>query len=125
MSQHGYTVRGNPFFIIHRGEPDLCHLQCIDTMLVRLDSTEGYFGLMLGVEKSLIISLMVELFLYNLGWHSFSFAYSMLRVSGIITRLKDRIHLRSKANKFCDHSSITLILKQTRCFLICLNLFFV
>src|ERR1044071_6784268 len=100
MSQHGYTVRGNPFFIIHREEPDLCDLQCIDTMLVRSDSTEGYFVLMLGVEKSLIISLMVELFLYNLGWHTLSFAYSMLRISGIITHLKDGIHLRSKANKF-------------------------
>src|SRR5205085_11459230 len=100
MSQHGYTVRSNPFFIIYKGEPDLCYLQCIDTMLVRSDSTEGYFVLMFGIEKSLIISLMMKLFLYNLGWYSLSFAYSMLRISGIIIRLKDRIHLGSKANKF-------------------------
>src|SRR5437763_15874020 len=106
MGQHGYTVRRNPFFIVHRGKSNLCYLQCVDTMLVRSDSTEGYFVLMFGIEKSFIISLMVELFLYNLGWYSFSFAYW---VSG--TRLKDRIHLRSKANKFCDYSSITLILK--------------
>src|SRR5437868_1494856 len=114
MGQHGYTVRSNPFFIIHRGEPDLCHLQCVDTMLVRSDSTEGYFVLMFGIEKSFIISLMVKLFLYNLGWHSLNFAYSMLRVSNIITYLENRIHLRSKADKFCNHSSITFILKQTR-----------
>src|ERR1044071_615558 len=123
MGQHGYTVRSNPFFIIHRGKPNLCYLQCVDTMLVRSDSTEGYFVLMFGIEKSLIISLMVKLFLYNLGWHTLSFAYSLLKVSGIITRLKVRIHLRSKADKFCNHSSITFILKQTRDFLICLNLF--
>src|SRR6185295_12719068 len=123
MSQHGYTIKSNPFFIIHRRKPDLCYLQCVDTMLVRSDSTEGYFVLMFGVEKSFIISLMVELFLYDLGWHTLSFAYSMLKISDIITRLKDRIHLRSKANKFCNYSSITLILKQTRGFLICLNLF--
>src|ERR1043166_8860377 len=123
MHQHGYTFRSNPFFIIHRGKPNLCYLQCVDTMLVRSDSTEGYFVLMFGIEKSLIISLMMELFLYDLGWHTLSFAYFMLRISGIITHLKDGIHLRSKANKFCDQSSITFILKQTRCFLICLNLF--
>src|SRR2546421_10899751 len=111
MSQHGYTVRSNPFFIVHRGKPDLCYLQCVNTMLVRSDSTEGYFVLMFGVEKSFIISFMVELFLYNLGWHSLSFAYSMLRVSSIIIHLENRIHLRSKADKFCNHSSITLILK--------------
>src|SRR6185437_6132341 len=123
MGQHDYTVRSNPFFIVHRRKPDLCYFQCVDTMLVRSDSTEGYFILMLGIEKSFIISLMVELFLYNLGWHTLSFAYSMLRVSSIITHLEDRIHFRSKANKFCDHSSITLILKQTWGFLICFNLF--
>src|ERR1051326_4528812 len=123
MGQHGYTVRGNPFFIIHRGKPNLCYLQCIDTMIVRSDSTEGYFVLMLRIEKSLIISLMVELFLYDLGWYSLSFAYSMFRISSIITYLKNRIHLGSKANKFFDYSSITIILKQTRGFLICLNLF--
>src|ERR1044071_10070341 len=123
MGQHGYTVRSNPFFIIHRGKPNLCYLQCVDTMLVRSDSTEGYFVLIFGIEKSLIISLMMELFLYNLGWHPLSFAYSMLRISSIITHLKDRIHLGSKADKFCNHNSITLILKQTRSFLICLNLF--
>src|SRR5947207_2851018 len=100
MGQHGYTVRGNPFFIIHRGEPDLCYLQCVDTMLFRSDSTEGYFVLMFGIEKSLIISLMMKLFLYDLGWYFLGFAYSMLRVSSIIIHLKDRIHLRSKANKF-------------------------
>ena len=108
MGQHSYTVRSNPFFIIHRGKPDLCYLQCVDTMLVRSDSTEGYFILMLGVEKSLIISLMVELFLYNLRWHSLSFAYSMLRVSSIIVHLEDRIYLRSKANKFCDYTVVPL-----------------
>src|SRR5439155_2465315 len=70
MGQHGYTVRSNPFFIIHRGKPNLCYLQCVDTMLVRSDSTEGYSVLMFGIEKSFIISLMVELFLYNLGWHT-------------------------------------------------------
>src|ERR1043166_5580165 len=117
MGQHGHTVRSNPFFIIHREKPDLCYLQCVDTMLVRSDSTEGYFVLMLGIEKSFIISLMMELFLYNLGWHSLSFAYSMLRVSSIITHLEDRIHFRSKADKFHDYFSITLILKQTRGFL--------
>src|SRR3989337_1251775 len=111
MGQHGYTVRGNPFFIIHRGKPDLCYLQCIDTMLVRSDSTKGYFILMFGIEKSLIISLMMELFLYNLGWYPLSFAYSMLRIGSIITCLKDRIHLGSKADKFHDYSSITFILK--------------
>src|SRR2546423_6011052 len=111
MGQHGYTIRSNPFFIVHRGKPNLCYLQCVDTMLVKSDSTEGYFVLMFGIEKSLIISLMMELFLYDLGWHTLSFAYSMLRVSGIITRLKDKIYLRSKANKFCNYSSITLILK--------------
>src|SRR5437763_6252347 len=78
MSQHDYTVRGNPFFIIHRGEPDLCYLQCVDTMLVRSNSTEGYFVLIFGIEKSFIISFMVELFLYNLGWHSLSFRISCL-----------------------------------------------
>src|SRR5205823_6370852 len=98
MSQHGYTVRSNPFFIVHRGKPDLCYLQCVDTILVRSDSTEGYFVLMFGIKKSLIISLMMELFLYDLGWHTLSFAYSMLRVSSIITHLEDRIHFRSKAN---------------------------
>src|SRR5438445_11902874 len=100
MGQHGYTIRGNPFFIIHKGDTDLCYLQCIDTMLVRSDSTEGYFVLMFGIKKSLIISLMIKLFLYDLGWYSLNFVYSMLRISGIIIRLKDRIHLRSKANKF-------------------------
>src|SRR5438309_2002433 len=48
-----------------------------------------YFVLMFWIEKSLIISLMMELFLYDLGWHTLSFAYSMLRISSIITRLKD------------------------------------
>src|ERR1044071_4663923 len=99
MSQHGYTIRSNPFFTIHRGKPNLCNLQCVDTMLVRSDSTEGYLILMLGIEKSLIISFMVELFLYNLGWYFLSFAYSMFRISSIITYLKNRIHLGSKADK--------------------------
>src|SRR2546421_9851906 len=106
MSQHGYTVRSNPFFIVYRGKPNLCYLQCVDTMLVRSNSTEGYFVLIFGIEKSFIISFMVKLFLYNLGWHSLSFAYFMLRVSSIIAHLEDRIHLRSKADKFCDYSSI-------------------
>src|ERR1041385_243785 len=66
MGQHGYTVRSNPFFIIHRGKPDLCYLQCVDTMLIRSNSTEGYFILMLGIEKSFIVSLMMELFLTTL-----------------------------------------------------------
>src|ERR1041385_6733695 len=123
MRQHGYTVRSNPFFIIHRGKPDLCYFQCVDTMIVRSDSTEGYFVLMLGIEKSLIISFMMELFLYDLGWYTLSFAYSMFRINSIFTRFKDRIHLGSKANKFHNYFSITLILKQTRCFLICFNLF--
>src|ERR1041384_4433433 len=118
MGQHGYTVRSNPFFIVHRGKTNFCYLQCIDTMLIRSDSTEGYFILIFGIEKSLIISLMMELFLYNLGWYSLSFAYSIFRISSIITHLKDRIHLGSKANKFCDYSFITLILKQTRGFII-------
>src|ERR1043166_3430272 len=122
MGQHGYAVRGNPFFIIHRGKPNLCYLQCINTMIVRSDSTEGYFVLMLGIEKSLIISFMMELFLYDLGWFTFSFAYSMFRINSIFTRFKDRIHLGSKADKFYDYFSITLILKQTRGFLICFNL---
>src|SRR5436190_3828479 len=113
MCQYGYTVRSNPFFIVHRGKSNLCYLQCVDTMLVRSDSTEGYFVLMFWIEKSLIISLMMELFFYNLGWHTLSFAYSILRISGIITHLKDGIHFRSKANKFCYQSSITFILKQT------------
>src|SRR6185437_7626736 len=86
MSQHGYTVRSNPFFIVHRRKPDLCYFQCIDTMLVRSDSTEGYFVLMFGIKKSFIISLMIEFFL---GWYSLSFAYSMLRISDIITCLKN------------------------------------
>src|ERR1043166_9211051 len=123
MRQHGYTVRSNPFFIVHRGKPNLCYLQCVNTMLVRSDSTEDYLILMLGIEKNLIISFMVELFLYDLGWYSLSFAYSIFRISSIITYLKNRIHLGSKADKFCDYSSITFILKQTRGFLICLNLF--
>ena len=108
MSQHDYTVRGNPFFIIHRGEPDLCYLQCVDTMLVRSDNTEGYFVFIFGIEKSLIISLIMELFLYDLGWHTLSFAYSMLRISGIITHLKDGIHRRpiNSAIKAPLHSSL-------------------
>ena len=88
MGQHGYTVRSNPFFIVHRGKPDLCYLQCVDIMLVRSDSTEGYFVLMFGIKKSFIISFMMELFFYDLGWHSLSFAYSMLRISDIITALR-------------------------------------
>src|SRR5213593_1076973 len=88
MGQHGYTVRSNPFFIVHRGKSNLCYLQCVDTMLVRSDSTEGYFVLMFWIEKNLIISLMMELFLYDLGWHTLSFAYSMptLRMEYILGR---------------------------------------
>src|ERR1044071_9523984 len=111
MGQHGYTVRSNPFFIIHRGKPNLCYLQCVDTMLVRSDSTEGYFVLMFGIEKSLIISFMMQLFLYDLGWHTLSFAYSMLRINSIFIRFKDRIHLGSKADKFHNYFSIAFILK--------------
>src|ERR1044071_4847595 len=111
MRQHGYTVRSNPFFIVHRGEPDLCYLQCIDTMLVRSDSAKCYLILMLEIEKSFIVSLMVKLFLYDLGWYTLSFAYSMLRINSIFTRFKDRIHLRSKTDKFHNYFSIAFILK--------------